>query len=115
MDYVEIGKIPPRSKAAMSSPETLADRLQSLIGTKTQLTGKSRTDGSNIRKLVTEHLLSKYIPDAATEYEIVPPKQKGVPSFLREYVDTYIVTTGEAYNLQVWNRNPNSASVQVAL
>ncbi|MDO4417655.1 MAG: nuclease, partial [Eubacteriales bacterium] len=79
MDYVEIGKIPPRSKSVMSTPEELVDRLQSLVGTKMQLTGKSRTDGSNFRKLVTEHLLSKYIPEAATEYEIVPPKQKGVP------------------------------------
>lgn len=26
--------------------------------------------------------------------ESVPPKQKGVPSFLREYIDTYIVTSG---------------------
>lgn len=115
MDYVEIGKIPPCSKSAMSSPEELVSRLQELVGAKMQLTGKSRTDGSNFRKLVTEHLLSNYIPEAATEYEIVPPKQKGVPSFLREYVDTYIVTTGAAYNLQVWNRNPNSASVQVDL
>jgi len=115
MDYVEIGKIPPRSKSVMSSPQELVDRLQGLVGTKMQLTGKSRTDGSNFRKLITEHLLSNYIPEAATEYEIVPPKQKGVPAFLREYIDTYIVTTGAAYNLQVWNRNPNSASVQVVL
>ena len=41
----------------------------------------------------------------------MPPKQKGVAAFLREYIDTYIVTTGNSYNLQVWNRNPNSASV----
>ena len=79
------------------------------------MTGKSRTDGSNFRKIVTNQLLSINMPDAAEEYEIVPPKQKGVPSFLREYIDTYIVTTGTSYNLQVWNRNPNSASVQVDL
>lgn len=115
MDYIEIGKIPPSSKSAMSSPENLAKRLQDLVGTRIQITGKSRTDGSNFRKLVTEHLLKEFIPEAAEDYEIVPPKQKGVPSFLREYVDTYIVTTGTSYNLQVWNRNPNSASVQVNL
>ena len=115
MNYLEIGKIPPSSKKAMSSPENLAKRLQKLVGTKMLLTGKSRTDGSNFRKLVTEHLLSEFIPEAAEEFEIVPPKQKGVPSFLREYVDTYIVTTGVSYNLQVWNRNPNSTSVQVDL
>ncbi len=115
MDYIEIGKIPPCSKSAMSSPENLAQRLQGLIGNKLTLTGKSRTDGSNFRKLVTEHLLREFVPEAANDFEIVPPKQKGVPSFLREYIDTYIVTTGTSYNLQVWNRNPNSASVQVVL
>ena len=115
MDYIEIGKIPPYSKSAMSTPENLVQRLQGLIGTKLTLTGKSRTDGSNFRKLVTEYLLRAFVPKAADDYEIVPPKQKGVPSFLREYIDTYIVTTGSSYNLQVWNRNPNSASVQVVL
>ncbi len=115
MDYTEISKIPPYSKSAMSSPENLVKRLQELVGTKLTLTGKSRTDGSNFRKLVTKHLLKEFIPEPADDYEIVPPKQKGVPSFLREYIDTYIVTTGTSYNLQVWNRNPNSASVQVVL
>ena len=61
MDYIEIGKIPPHSKSAMSSPEELVRRLQGLVGKKMQLTGKSRTDGSNFRKLVTEYLLSNYI------------------------------------------------------
>ena len=28
-------------------------------------------------------------------------------------IDTYIVTTGDSYNLQVWNRNPSVPSVQV--
>lgn len=115
MDYIEIGKIPPYSKYVISTPENLAQRLQGLIGTKLVLTGKARTDGSNFRKLVTEYLLKEFIPEAADEYEIVPYKQKGVPSFLREYIDTYIVTTGTSYNLQVWNRNPNSPSVQVIL
>lgn len=115
MDYVEIGKVPPNSKSVMPSPKNLAERLQKLIGAEFTLTGKPRTDGSNLRKLVTEHLLKEYIPEPAEKYEIVPPKQKGVPLFLREYIDTYIVTTGTSYNLQVWNRNPNSASVQVNL
>lgn len=115
MDYIEEGKKPPKNKSEMSSPEELAERLKPLIGETFVLSGKSRTDGSNFRKLITEQLLSSYMPAEAVEYEIVPPKQKGVPSFLREYLDTYIVTTGAAYNLQVWNRNPNSASVQVDL
>ena len=115
MNYLEEGKKPPKMKANMSSPKDLVERLEPLIGEKFILTGKSRTDGSNFRKLITECLLSSYMPEASEDYEIVPPKQKGVPSFLREYIDTYIVTTGMAYNLQVWNRNPNSASVQVDL
>lgn len=115
MDYIEEGKKPPKCKNVMSTPEQLVDKLKPLIGKRISMTGKSRTDGSNFRKIITNHLLEMYLPEAASEYEIVPPKQKGVPSFLREYIDTYIVTTGDFYNLQVWNRNPNSASVQVDL
>lgn len=115
MNYIENGKIPPKSREYMSTPQELVNNLRPLIGNKIQMTGKSRTDGSNFRKIVTNHLLSTCMPDAADCYEIVPPKSKGVPSFLREYIDTYIVTTGVSYNLQVWNRNPNSSSVQVDL
>lgn len=115
MDYIEEGKKPPKGKEKLTSAEELAKRLQALVGETFVLTGKVRTDGSNFRKMITEFLLKSYMPEAADDYEIVPPKQKGVPSFLREYIDTYIVTTGTSYNLQVWNRNPNSASVQVDL
>ena len=113
MNYIEEGKKPPKCKSVISTPEELVEALRPLIGQTIPMTGKSRTDGSNFRKIVTNHLLSNYMPEAADEYEIVPPKQKGVPAFLREYIDTYIVTTGNSYNLQVCNRNPNSASVQV--
>ncbi len=115
MDYIEEGKKPPKCKSVLSTPEELVEKLKPLIGKMIPITGKSRTDGSNFRKIITNHLLSTYMPEATDEYEIVPPKQKGVPAFLREYIDTYIVTTGNSYNLQVWNRNPNSASVQVDL
>lgn len=115
MNYIEEGKKPPKCKSVISTPEELVEALRPLIGQTIPMTGKSRTDGSNFRKIITNHLLSNYMPETADEYEIVPPKQKGVPAFLREYIDTYIVTTGNSYNLQVWNRNPNSASVQVDL
>ena len=115
MNYIEEGKKPPKCKELLSTPEQLVERLSSLVGQEIIMTGKSRTDGSNFRKIITNHLLKEYLPEVASEYEIVPTKQKGVPSFLREYIDTYIVTTGNSYNLQVWNRNPNSASVQVDL
>lgn len=90
MDYIELGKIPPNSKRELSEPEQLVKNLKSLIGKKFPLTGKTRTDGSNFRKMITNHLLSQYTPKGAVKYEIVPLKQKGVPSFLREYIDTYI-------------------------
>lgn len=115
MNYIEEGKKPPKCKEVISTPQELVERLKPLIGKKISMTGKSRTDGSNFRKIIINCLLAEYMPEAAFKYEIVPPKQKGVPSFLREYIDTYIVTTGNSYNLQVWNRNPNSASVQVDL
>lgn len=62
MNYIEIGKVPPRSKNELSTPEQLVENLKSLIGEKFPLTGKPRTDGSNFRKMITNHLLSNYIP-----------------------------------------------------
>lgn len=106
-------KIPPRCKKYLTPPSDLAKKLKTLIGNDFKLTGKSRTDGSNIRKLVAKILITTNPPASAFEnsYEIIPPK--GVPKILLEYVDTYIVTSGASYNLQVWNRNPSSESVQV--
>ena len=106
-------KVPPATKGSLSKPEELAIKLASLVGRSFMLTGKSRTDGSNIRKLVATTLLKNNPPIGADEssYEIIPPK--GTPKILLEYVDTYIVTSGESYNLQVWNRNPCSESVQI--
>ena len=77
MDYIEYGKIPPKGKKYMSTPQELVNHLKPLIGVRIPMTGKSRTDGSNFRKIITNHLLSIKMPDAAEEYEIVPPKQKG--------------------------------------
>lgn len=107
--------VPPVSKASLTPLADLAARLQPLIGRRFRLSGKTRTDGSNLRKLVAERLQAFSLPPAAGPgtYRIVPPKRKGVPRILREFIDTYIVTTGRTYNLQVWNRNPSAASVQV--
>ena len=115
MNYTKEGKKPPKSKRLLSTPKDMIKRLQPLLGQKIVMTGKPRTDGANFRKLITKQMLAKYMPKAASDYDIIPPKKKVVPTFLREYIDTYIVTTGDIYNLQVWNRNPNSASVQVDL
>ena len=101
-------KIPPVSPKQLTPPETLAEKFSELIGVPFMLTGKTRTDGSNIRKLIATTLEKHQLPTSAEvgQYEIVPPKGKGVPKITREYIDTYIVTSGASYNLQVWNRVP---------
>lgn len=108
-------KLPPVNKAALSTPEELAQKLSSLVGQTFNLTRASRTDGSNLRKLIAATLSSSTPTTASkSDYVVVPTKGKGVPKALLEYIDTYIVTSGKVnYNLQVWNRNPASDSVQV--
>lgn len=107
--------VPPASKDFLTPPEVLVRRLETLIGKSFLLTRKSRTDGSNLRKLVAETLEQGELPPpcAPELYSIVPSKRKGVPKILLECIDTYIVTSGTSYNLQVWNRNPAADSVQV--
>lgn len=68
MNYIEEGKKPPKCKSVISTPEELVEALRPLIGQTIPMTGKSRTDGSNFRKIVTNHLLSNYMPEAADEY-----------------------------------------------
>jgi len=106
-------KIPPQKRQDLTPPKELAKKLQILVGSDFPLTGKSRTDGSNIRKLIGKTLLENSPPLCAekSDYELM--SKKGVPKILLEYVDTYIVTSGTTYNLQVWNRNPSSSSVQI--
>lgn len=108
-------KVPPLRKGLLTPPEKLADRLQSLIGAPFKLTRKTRTDGANMRKVIAAALEQHPLPPPCPpkDYEIIPPRGKGVPRILREYIDTYIVTTGTSYNLQVWNRNPAEESIQV--
>ena len=99
----------PKTKDSVLKLKELEDRLRPLIGTPIVLTRKNRTDGSNIRKIVSRTLFDR-IDNALDkkEYEILPPQKKGVPRILLELIDTYIVTSGDSYNLQVWNRIPNS-------
>ncbi|WP_341778693.1 hypothetical protein [Levilactobacillus sp. HBUAS70063] len=112
-------KLPPKNISDLSSPQILATKLQSLIGQPFPLTGKPRSDGNKFLHLVIETLMSHTPPAPADEQEfnILAPKSrgvyKGVPKFLREYIDTYIITSGENYNLQVWNRNPDTDMVQI--
>lgn len=111
----EAFKLPPKSVMLLTKPEELAEKLSVLIGKEFQITGKTRTDGSNIRKLIASTLEKSELPEAAAKenYEIVPPKGKGVPKITREFIDTYIVTSGASYNLQVWNRLPSSNTLLI--
>ncbi len=108
-------RIPPKKINLLTKPEKLTEYLSELLGRSFILTGKTRTDGSNIRKLIAATLELKALPEIAErdEYEIVPPKGKGVPKITREFIDTYIVTSGNSYNLQVWNRIPASQSLLI--
>lgn len=108
-------KIPPKSLSHLTEIKSLLKVLIGLVGQEFKLTGKTRTDGANIRKLIAKELLNSGLPEGALdgEFEIVPPKKKGVPKMLRELIDSYIVTSGVSYNLQVWNRIPNCKTVLV--
>jgi hypothetical protein len=108
--------IPPASKDDLSSGDEIARLLAPLLGKPFGLTGKTRTDGSNLRKTVARVLEeSAHLPTPAADgaWRIVPPKGKGVPRLLRQFVDTYLVTSGTSYNLQVWNRNPSEPIPQI--
>jgi len=111
----EAFKIPPKSPKLLTDISKLPRVFKVLIGREFKLTGKTRTDGANIRKLIANELLRNGLPEGANtgEYEIVPPKKKGVPKILRELIDSYTVTSGESYNLQVWNRIPNCKTVLI--
>ncbi len=101
-------KIPPKLVSTLTPSETLAHYFSELVGKPFILTGKTRTDGSNIRKIIAAVLEKHPLPQFADigQFEIVPPKGKGIPKITREFIDTYIVTSGTSYNLQVWNRSP---------
>ena len=102
-------KLPPNDKDSVLDGEALAKKLQVLIGKKFPLTDKPRTNGANLRKVITSILDDGTISIATKgDYSIVPAKGKGIPRILACLCDTYIVTTGDTYNLQVWNRLPNT-------
>ncbi|MGF0024175.1 hypothetical protein [Parabacteroides merdae] len=103
-------KYPPISKSSVLSNEELVELLSPLVGKPFVLTKKPRTDGSALRKMITP-ILEKYTKGVATtECKVLPSKNKGIPKLFAQLVDTYLVTSGDSYNLQVWNRSPNSPS-----
>lgn len=111
-------KLPPRSPEDLTPGNEIARRLGALIGTRFCFApgkNKARTDGSNLRKRVECVLEETALPPAAEEgsFVILPPKAKGVTRIRREWLDTFIVTSGASYNLQVWNRNPSEPMPQI--
>lgn len=104
--------LPPSTPNELTPSPTIAKWLQPLVGSEFHLTGKSRTDGSSARKLVAECLAKHY--DGLPEYTQEPVVAlKGVPKIQRELLDTYIVTSGSNYNLQIWNRIPASDDILI--
>lgn len=104
--------LPPSTPNDLTPSETIAKWLQPLVGLSFHLTGKSRTDGSSARKLVAECLEKHY--DSLPKYIQEPVVAvKGVPKIQRELLDTYIVTSGSNYNLQIWNRIPASDDILI--
>lgn len=106
--------LPPENISEVLSGQELADKLYPLIGKTFSLTGNPRTNGSALRKVIAKHLDDGSIKIAdKCDFEIIPLKKKGVPKLLACLADSYIVTTGNSYNLQVWNRFPNTFNVLV--
>ena len=100
----------PKEISMLNDSEELINILSSLIGHKFILTGKTRTDGANLRSLIFNTLIEnkKYDLLNEEEYEILTEKGKGLPRILPEFLDTYIITNNKDYNMQVWNRIPDS-------
>ena len=107
-------KLPPASKASVPDGKTLANKLKILVNREFPLTDKPRTNGATLRKVITTILDDGTINVAnKADYSIVPSKKKGIPRLLACLCDSYIVTTGNSYNLQVWNRFPNTDNILI--
>ena len=101
--------VPPPSPQSLTPGSVIAERLKPLVGTKVSLAGQNRTYGTNVRKLVTQ-CLEKYCDEDESCSDSATCAKKGVPKIKRELVDTYAVTKGATFNLQVWNRITNSSA-----
>ena len=104
-------QLPPIKKETVITGEKLAEKLSYLVGSSFPLTDKPRTNGSILRKNIAKILDDETVEIAEKkDYTIVPVKGKGLPRLLACLCDSYVVTTGDSYNLQVWNRLPNSSN-----
>lgn len=111
---IEELKKAPISKDSVLDNAALVKVLQALVNQPFILTGKSRIDGATLRKAISNLFIGKDIALAEdNQYKVVPEKGKGIPKMLALLLDSYIVTSGDSYNLQVWNRIPNSDDVLI--
>ena len=102
-------KNPPIGKNSVIGGKVLAQKLSTLIGRKFPLSDNPKTNGSILRKILIECLDDGSMNEAdKKDYIVVPKKGKGIPHLLACLSDSYIVTTGDKYNLQVWNRLPDT-------
>ena len=102
----------PLSKESVLNNTELAEVLQGLVGQVFNLTGKPRTDGAALRTRISNLFVGKDFAIVDKDHHKIIPK-KGVPRMLLLLLDSYIVTSGDSYNLQVWNRIPNSDDVLI--
>lgn len=100
-------KTPPASRQEAISGEKLADVLKVLIGQPISLKAQIRTIGSTLRKKI-EAVVNGLSLSPAIDTDFSFSVKKGLPKIMLALSDSYIVTTGDKYNLQVWNRRPNS-------
>lgn len=69
--------IPPKSKNETFTGKELANQLQVLIGKSLLITGKPRTDGSHLRKLIENALQDSKVELAASStFKVIPPKKR---------------------------------------
>lgn len=109
----QLNKVPSSREAIITNAD-LVNILNALVGKPFNLSGKPRTDGAKLRNMISSLFIGRDIAIAdKDQYTILPPKKKGVPRMLLILLDSYIVTTGNSYNLQVWNRIPTSDNVLI--
>lgn len=79
----------PKSKDPILLPEQLVARLRPLVGKSFSLTRKVRTDGANLGEIICDLLIDRLeYAIEKDQYQVVSPKEKGLPRILVELIDT---------------------------
>lgn len=114
----------PKNREDILTKEEIMNKLKPLLGTEFPLSGKPRTDGTNLRKLISHSLGlgfdKKSIKAITNEKEFsikkvksnnkLTKEKKGIPKIRKQLMFTYLATppyeNNDCYNLQIWNYNP---------